>query len=429
MNVKKISFLHLFILTLSITLSGCTIASTETSSTENTATSSFLTPSPSLIKTSVSSVPFNLIQSLKGKWETVLDDGTDLTFTFSATNDCLYLSSNARGFSGYKVKNALIEDHTFSFHLPYRSDYEYYSLTLQPDGSLIGSVQYNNQTQNLHLTKFTTIISIPSFETTEFSTTYKERLDILRSFGDYEIDTIDFTLTYKTGEQDKYTDFIKIHQLDKLTAGKEDIALMQSLLDWVCENCNHSSSGYPDNGDVSPTSLMAYFSETGGLNCRSLSLLLSQLMQAYGIPARPITCLPAEAISADCHVVVEAYSTSLNKWVMLDPTYHLMLKDASGTYINVLELRHSLLNDLPLVATEDAAYNEGTFDLNDYQCYMTKNLCTLVFNTLNAHGSDSRSKDIPFVILIPSGYDQARYTDYSFITTNPEKIYTHPSDK
>ena len=424
MNLKKITHLYPFILTPLITLTACQNGYSEASPTKKTSTFSLLTPS--LTKTSTSSISSNLMQSLKGEWKTVLDNGTDLTFIFSITNDSLYLSSNSRGFSGYKVNNVLIKDQTLSFPLPYLTDYEIYTLTLQPNGSLIGSVQYNNQTQNFDLTKCSTITSIPSFETTEFSTSYKERIDILRSLGDYESDNIDFTLTYKTDEYEKYADFIQTYGLDELLAGKEDIELMQSLLDWVCENCNHSSYGYPDNGDVSPASLMAYFTETGGLNCRSLSLLLSQLMQAYGIPARPVTCLPVEALFPECHVVVEAYSSTLDKWVMLDPTNHLMLKDSSGTYINVLELRHSLINELSLVASENASYNEGTFNLNDYKGYMAKNLCSLLFNSLNAYGSDSRSKDTPSVILIPSGYDQARYTDYSSITTNPSKIYRNP---
>lgn len=402
-----------------LSLSACTFSSV--SSTTPVATT------PSTISPSSDIAPeVNFIDLVRGKWTGTLKDGTTFTFVFSRDDDPLYLSCEERGFTGYHVtRNYKMSQHYFSFDLPYFASYETYKLRFNKQGQLLATRNPGIDKEILLLTKVSDVISIPEFSTNEVAHSYEIQVERLRDLGSYTPDKLDYSFSYELKNKEILKDFIAQYNLDDVTANKEDTELMISLLDWICLHCNHSSSGYPNNGDVTPSSLMAYYEETGGLNCRSLSLLLAQLLRAYGIPARIITCIPSTPLFQDCHVIVEAYSSRLNKWVMLDPTYNLILQNEADIYINVLELRTAILNNTPLTANINAAYNEGSFYLNDYLKYMAKNTALFIAPSHNAYGEDSR-QNTPDILLVPSKFQEITPNDKLIITHDAEHFFASP---
>jgi len=202
--------------------------------------------------------------------------------------------------------------------------------------------------------------------------TYKERKKQLIKFYEYAEDGVEIAFTYELNQREKYEDLIREYNLDSLVEGYHDVELMEVLLSWVSDNFKHDgSSGMPKDRDANV--LIDYCKQNGGINCRGLAIILAEMLRVYGIPAKHITCMPKEAVFEDCHVVVHAYSEELKQWIMLDPTYKLILQDNNKNYVSLPMLRVNLIKDSKLIANENAGRNGETFNLEEYLKYMTKN--------------------------------------------------------
>ena len=145
----------------------------------------------------------------------------------------------------------------------------------------------------------------------------------------------------------------------------------------------------------------------GRTNCRGLSLILAQLIRAYNIKAFHITCYPYEDPFEDCHVVVAVYSEHLGKWIMLDPTNNLYLKNAEGRIVCVDESREILISGGKLTAYwKDEILNEEFHDM--YRNYMAKNLIRIMRDADAGYGSDyhqyAREGGGAHVTLMPEKY-------------------------
>lgn len=206
-----------------------------------------------------------------------------------------------------------------------------------------------------------------------------ERLSEYPDFDEAETGrTIPFT--YEMNSRLGLTQFIKVNKLDALVAAKKtDADKMLVLMDAVCANFKHDgASGMPERQDAA--AVMAYVRENGGIECRGLSIILAELCRAYGIPAKPIKCTPSTDEIEFCHVVVHAYSKELKQWIMLDPTYHLALKNTSGRYVSLPMLREALISGQKLTPNANAGRNGRLFYMEYYRAYMTKN--TFRFSSL-----------------------------------------------
>ena len=129
----------------------------------------------------------------------------------------------------------------------------------------------------------------------------------------------------------------------------------------------------------------------GRTNCRGLSLALAQFIRAYNIKAFHVTCMPYEEPFNDCHVVVCVYCESMGKYIMLDPSANLYLKNKVGEIIGVEELRDILIADEELFPNEEATNwgNEGRMThLSNYRNYMAKNLIRIERYTVSGYGVD-----------------------------------------
>ena len=78
-------------------------------------------------------------------------------------------------------------------------------------------------------------------------------------------------------------------------------------------------------------------------NCRLHSILTYELLQAAGIEARFITCMPEDSQDNDCHVVNHVWLPELNKWAMLDSDMGgNWASDSTGMPLSLLEMEPSL---------------------------------------------------------------------------------------
>lgn len=253
---------------------------------------------------------------------------------------------------------------------------------------------------------------------------YEERFTFLKEYSQYAEDDIVIPYTYDLGNREGYEALIEEYGLDQLTDGLKDIDLALALLNWVCDNFRHNgNSGLPNDRDA--VSLIDFYKkESDGINCRGLSIILSELLRVYQIPAKHITCMPKEPKFSDCHVVVHAYSEELDQWIMLDPTYRLVLKDEGGNYVNLSMLRDMLINEVEVIPNEDAGWNGTTFNVKDYREYMTKNTFRFQCATDFYFGAEEGYKNNIANMLIPAGYNEDKAerttTDDAMFWIKPE---------
>lgn len=202
------------------------------------------------------------------------------------------------------------------------------------------------------------------------------RIDILKKYSEYGDVKSDVKFEYKFDERENTLDIIEKYNLDEMVENKNDVETAITLMHWFCKSYRH---GNPPGGLTSvrtPQGLMEFADKNEGrTNCRGLSLALSQIIRAYSIKAFHVTCLPYEEPFDDCHVVVCVYCESLKKYIMLDPSANLYLKNAAGEIIGIDELRNILLADGELTPNDECTNwgNDGSMtDLSGYREYMAK---------------------------------------------------------
>lgn len=95
-----------------------------------------------------------------------------------------------------------------------------------------------------------------------------------------------------------------------------------------------------------------------------------------GIPSRVITCMPKTYIN-DCHVINAVYSSTLGKWLWIDPTNNAWVTDEQGNLLSVEEVRARLRNGQPVQVNEDANWNnEKKTTTEDYLYEYMAKICS-----------------------------------------------------
>ena len=207
-----------------------------------------------------------------------------------------------------------------------------------------------------------------------------------------------------------YRCLCETYNLLEIAGKNSDFEKSVNLLNWVSSNIYHDGN-YTNHIENTAMKLLEYSfgkSIENGINCRSLSLLLTECLLAVGIEARTIYILPLSPFDFDNHVVCEAWIDDLNKWIMLDPSYNLYAaKD--GKCLNVIELREALANQEEIVFNEGANYNGDPINKNELLEYYAKDLYR--FMVADKQGSNSESiEGRKMINIAPVGYDVLKCT-------------------
>ena len=240
-----------------------------------------------------------------------------------------------------------------------------------------------------------------------------ERIQDLRDFAEFAEfgDIIHFS--YDLNRRDLYAGLIERFNLDSITAGYSDVELMVALLNWVCDNFLHNGmSNMPNERDA--FALINYLDNNpSGGNCRILAILLAEVLRLYGIEAKHITAYPKE--DGNVHVVTHAYSRELRQWIMLDPTFRLLLTDENGKYLDVPTLRTIFANGGDIFPNKNAGRNNQPLDVGSYRIFMADYLFRFSCGTNFTFGSEDNRTGNPRNMLAPIGYsdDQSVTTHFA----------------
>ena len=164
-------------------------------------------------------------------------------------------------------------------------------------------------------------------------------------------------------------------KLDSVAGAGDEISKIKNLLHWVHNVVPHDGSS--NNPTVKNTIAMIELcqKEDRGVNCRMMAQMLTEVYLAMGFKARFVTCLPRDFVS-DCHVITAVYSSTLDKWLWVDPTFEAYVMDENGEMLSIAEVRERLRTDQPLQLNENANWNNRTKQTKEYylDIYMAKNL-------------------------------------------------------
>ena len=130
---------------------------------------------------------------------------------------------------------------------------------------------------------------------------------------------------------------------------------------------------------------------------------------SMGIPARYVTCMPADPLDYECHVINTVWSSQLQKWLYIDPTMDAWVMDENGTMLSIAEVRERLIKDQPLVLCETANWNHENQQTKEYylEYYMAKNLYYFVCKKYSRFNPESDYRPNPAeedIRLIPVGF-------------------------
>ena len=176
-----------------------------------------------------------------------------------------------------------------------------------------------------------------------------ERIELLRNATPYASDTAHYHFVYQqdTLQAQKIRAYFRLDTLlTDSAANTWDKAL--TLAKFVAKNIPHANqTKYPEKRNA--IDLWKYTREVEpAFNCRLHSILLHELMLSEGITNRFVTCLPADTLDSDCHVVNLVWLPEQNKWAMIDSDMQAWISNPEGTPLSLAEMRERYISGSPM---------------------------------------------------------------------------------
>ena len=259
----------------------------------------------------------------------------------------------------------------------------------------------------------------------------RQPLSVLKKSAPYAKDAArqDILFRYQPKESKNLRMVRDYFKLDSVAGQGDELSKIINLLHFAHDNIRHDG-GNQAFAELDAIDLYNYYKTTGkGVNCRQLAISLCEMYLSMGIPARYVTCMPADSLDYECHVINTVWSEQLQKWLYIDPTMDAWVTDENGTLLSIAEVRQRLINDQPLVLCETANWNHESQQTKEYylETYMAKNLYYFVCKKLNRFNPESlyRNNDpVDDVRLIPVGFVNNNWKCDT--TTDPEVFWAKP---
>ncbi|OFY89497.1 MAG: hypothetical protein A3K10_11315 [Bacteroidetes bacterium RIFCSPLOWO2_12_FULL_31_6] len=184
--------------------------------------------------------------------------------------------------------------------------------------------------------------------------------------------------TYQSSDNPNLTALRKAFNIDSIAGTGNDVSQILNLLHWIHNLIPHDGNHANPVVKNAMSMIAECKKDNKGLNCRGLATVLNECYLSMGIKSRFITCLPKDSlkIDADCHVINMVYSTTLKKWLWIDPTNDAYVMNEKGELLSIEEVRERIINEQPLILNPDANWNRrASVTKEEYLYnYMAKNL-------------------------------------------------------
>lgn len=257
----------------------------------------------------------------------------------------------------------------------------------------------------------------------------RQPLNVLKKSAPYAKDDAKVEFRYQPKRSNNLCKVRDYFKLDSVAGQGDELSKIINLLHFAHDNIRHDGSNQAF-AELDAIDLYNYYKATGkGVNCRQLAISLCEMYLSMGIPARYVTCMPADSLDYECHVINTVWSSQLQKWLYIDPTMDAWVTDENGTLLSIAEVRERLINDQPLLLCETANWNHESQQTKEYylETYMAKNLYYFVCKKLNRFNPESVYRDNDpegDVRLIPVGFVNNNWKCDT--TTDPEVFWAKP---
>ena len=305
------------------------------------------------------------------------------------------------------------------------------------------ALEYLNKAVEAGYSNYTHLMQDQDMDNIRHEKKFQSLMKSLRAVGDYRYilgkgaayDLSDKrqlpSFTYQSGDNPALVAFRKEYRLDSVAGDGNEILKMINLMHWVHGLIPH------DGNHANPQikNAMALINickrEQRGLNCRGLATVLNECYLAMGFKSRFVTCLPKDSLKndPDCHVINCVYSSSLKKWLWMDPTNDAYVMDEKGELLGIEEVRKRIINDQPLILNPAANWNNRVSkSKEDYLYdYMAKNLYMLQCNVTSEYNAETvgKGKAIGYITLVPIEYFDQQSKNHEAIDEKNNTIYRY----
>ena len=257
----------------------------------------------------------------------------------------------------------------------------------------------------------------------------RQPLSVLRKSAPYAKEEKKVEFRYQPNESMNLRWVREYFKLDSVAGHGDELSKIINLLHFAHDNIRHDGSNRAI-AELDAIDLYNYYKATGrGVNCRQLAISLCEMYLSMGIPARYVTCMPADSLDTECHVINTVWSEQLQKWLYIDPTMDAWVMDENGTMLSIAEVRERLVNGQPLVLCETANWNHASQQTKEYylETYMAKNLYYFVCKKLNRFNPESiyrNNNPEDDVRLIPVGFVNGNWKCDT--TSDPDVFWAKP---
>ncbi len=276
------------------------------------------------------------------------------------------------------------------------------------------------------------------------ATTYNRShyLELLRSYYEYEYEPIENLpeFTYMDSSDGNLVKLRETFKLEEVAGYGDEMSRIINLMKWVHNIVRHSGRSMNPSPKNTFNIIKVCQEKNRGVNCRMMATILNEVYLSMGFKSRFITCMPEKKNFKDCHVINMVYSTTLDKWIYMDPTFEAYFTDENGNHLSIQEVRENFMREKPLIVNDEINWNGEKLDKEEYISYMSKNLFRLECSISSKFNCES-TKEINYIELIPKGYISKErlitklklallslygYKIVTYYTSNPDFFWERP---
>ncbi len=257
------------------------------------------------------------------------------------------------------------------------------------------------------------------------------KLDVLRKGGEYNFSDNRYIpdFEYQSQNDENLIKIRKTLKLDSIAGTGDELSQIFNLLHWVHNAVRHDGNSNSPKNKNAIDLINVCKTENRGINCRMMAIILNECYLSMGIKSRYITCKPRETKFDDCHVINMVYSTELNKWIWIDPTFDAYVMDEKGNLLGIQEVRERLIKGEPLVLNADANWNRTALQTKEYylEYYMAKNLYRLQVPIISEYNFETwqSGKEATYVELLPLDAIEQTPQKEEFTNSDSEVIFIY----
>lgn len=185
-------------------------------------------------------------------------------------------------------------------------------------------------------------------------------LSLLKHFREYGDFGENITFTYPNSADVQLT---KVKNMVNLcTYNKSDLEIAYWLMGYVFKTLIPGNEDFEEfqfkNNSIEI--IESTLSRRIHSNCIMYSTVCCELFWAYGLKARPIICFPPTLNNEfGCHCMIHAYIDSMKRWLLFDPSHCAMFRTQSGIFLDLPQLRYSIINEKPYVIFGAGIFNKN----------------------------------------------------------------------